>query len=575
MSSVDTSDIAVVLKELDSVDICTVPEILDADESVSLGDSPTATVLIHQYEQVVVKSLITSFGLDGILFHDRAGGDVDTLVTVRTDGIGYADKTNEEAYNNRGDYDKHAKYAAHGGDPRYRAINSGFSAAKKAGKLYDAYTGQKFARNANINLEHVISAKEAHDDPARVLAELSTEDLVNTTSNLVPIEETVNKSKKEKSVTDYLAWLDSKKEFRQNRIQELSNRSELSDKERKELHKLKQQDIVDGRRVMARDRASRAAYERRLAVTYYTSPKFLKSTAGAALSSGAKMGVRQALGLLLTEVWCAVREEFPKIVERMKGNFELGKFLSGIAEAFKKAFQSVKEKFKALIASFKDGALSGILASITTTVINMFTATAKNIGRILRETWSSLLEAFKILFLNPDDLSWGERLRAAAKVIAVAVSVIAGGLVQEWVSKFTASLPLGDVISVFVGSLVSGILSVSFVYFLDHSEIIKKLTAFLDSLFTNEFRHTVEFFKEVNMKLDRYLAELAQIDYAAFAREIVSFREINARFFAVKDERELNSVLHAIVRERGISLPYEDLAGLDRFMMDRNAVLVV
>ena len=185
------------------------------------------------------------------------------------------------------------------------------------------------------------------------------------------------------------------------------------------------------------------------------------------------------------------------------------------------------------------------------------------------------MEAFKILFLNPDALSWGERLRAAAKVIAVAVSVIAGGLVQEWVSKFTASLPLGDVISVFVGSLVSGILSVSFVYFLDHSEIIKKLTAFLDSLFTNEFRHTVEFFKEVNMKLDRYLAELAQIDYAAFAREIVSFREINARFFAVKDERELNSVLHAIVRERGISLPYEDLAGLDRFMMDRNAVLVV
>lgn len=116
---------------------------------------------------------------------------------------------------------------------------------------------------------------------------------------------------------------------------------------------------------------------------------------------------------------------------------------------------------------------------------------------------------------------------------------------------------------------------VSFVYFLDHSEIIKKLTAFLDSLFTNEFRRSVEFFKEVNAKLDRYLAELARIDYSTFAREIVAFREINARLYATKNDRELNSVLHAIVKERGISMPYENLAGLDAFMANKHAVLVI
>lgn len=568
----DTSDIAEIVKGLDDVTVYTADELSDFSEPVSLDDSSTTTVLIHQYEQVIVKSLITSFGLDRILFHDRAGGDVDTLVTVRTEGIGYADKANETAWLNRGEYDSHAVHS----NSSYISANREFSAMKKAGNLSDAYTGLKFSQNAHVDLDHVFSAKEMHDDPARVLAELSTEEVANTSSNFAPTERSVNRSKRARSASEYIEWLNVREEARLERLQTLRGKSNLSDKERGELHKLEQQGSVDIRRLMEKDKAARDAYERRLQRAYYTSPKFLKSTAGVALSTGARMGVRQALGLLLTEVWCAVREDFPKIMERMRGNFELGKFLHGIAESFKKAFKAVREKFKALIASFKDGVLSGILASISTTLWNMVTASAKNIARVLRESWSSLLEAFKILFLNPDKLSWGERLRAAAKVIAVAASVIVGGLAQEWVTGLVAGIPiLADVLPVFVGGLVSGVLSVSFIYFLDHSEIIRKLTGFLNSLFEDEFQRTVEFFKKVNVQLDRYLADLAQIDYVAFAREIISFREINARLCAARDERELNAVLRAVVRERGITLPYKNLAGLDTFMRNKEAKLVI
>ena len=75
--------------------------------------------------------------------------------------------------------------------------------------------------------------------------------------------------------------------------------------------------------------------------------------------------------------------------------------------------------------------------------------------------------------------------------------------------------------------------------------------------------------------MDKYLAELAKIDYETFAREIIVFREINARLNAAGDERELNIVLHAVIKERGVALPYEDLRGLDHFMNDKNAVLVI
>jgi hypothetical protein len=44
---------------------------------------------------------------------------------------------------------------------------------------------------------------------------------------------------------------------------------------------------------------------------------------------------------------------------------------------------------------------------------------------------------------------------------------------------------LVDVMSVFAGVLVTGLLSVTFLYVLDNSEKIKKLIAFIDSMFTD------------------------------------------------------------------------------------------
>lgn len=533
-------DIASIVRELDSVEIYAESEIAGLSDSEQAANSPTANTLINQYEQVVVRSLITSFGLDGILFHDKAGGDVDTLETVRTEGIAYASKTNEAAYMNRGAYDSHSVHS----DAGYISRNRELSALKKSGNLTDAYTGQKFAPNAKTDLDHVISAKEIHDEPARVLAGLSTEELANTPDNLYMTSSSINRSKNAYSASEFMDRPGSKRYG------------------------------VDGRRLMARDKASRAAYNRRLAGAYYTSSGFLKSATGAALNSGVKMGIRQAVGLVLTEVWCSVREDFARIAESFR-NFELGEFLHRISDSFKRAFKRAGEKFGHLISSFKDGLLSGVLASVSTTLINMFAATAKNIARVLRECFSSLLQAFKILFLNPDNLSWAERFRAVAKVIAVSVSVILGGLVQEAVSKMSVGIPvLGDVLPVFVGTLVSGILSVSLIYFLDRSEIFRKVAEFLESFFKSGFERTVEFFRDVNIRLDKYMAELAKIDYATFAREIVSVSEINARIYAAKSELELNTVLHAVVKERGISLPYEDLAGLDKFMLDPNTRLV-
>ena len=54
-------------------------------------EEPIFESIMRQYGAVVAQSLVQSFGLDGLLVHDRYGGDVDTVHNVCQYRYGYAD----------------------------------------------------------------------------------------------------------------------------------------------------------------------------------------------------------------------------------------------------------------------------------------------------------------------------------------------------------------------------------------------------------------------------------------------------------------------------------------------------
>ena len=74
---------------------------MEPDEDVFKG-------IWEQYERVIIRSLITSFGLD-FLVKDQHGGDVDTVHNVRQIGndpnMKYKNKQNETDYEKREKYD--------------------------------------------------------------------------------------------------------------------------------------------------------------------------------------------------------------------------------------------------------------------------------------------------------------------------------------------------------------------------------------------------------------------------------------------------------------------------------------
>ena len=125
----------------------------------------------------------------------------------------------------------------------------------------------------------------------------------------------------------------------------------------------------------------------KLARAYYGSSKFVKDVGKAAGKVGVQMGARQVLGFVFTEVTFTALEEF----ERLPKPFSLEKLLQSLGNGIRKGFENARKKYKELLARLKEGVVSGVLSSLTTTLCNIFFTTAKNVVRIIRQTYVSLV----------------------------------------------------------------------------------------------------------------------------------------------------------------------------------------
>lgn len=510
-------------------------------------DNDVMESFFKQYERVIVESLITSFGLDFIV-KDRHGGDVDTINNVRKMGsdpqMTYKNKANEEAYNNMGKYnDQDYKKDSYFQEMKSKARNDYRDNGRT---VEDAYTGNVLhflgkskGANPKINAEvdHVIATKTIHDDRGRVLSGLDGKTLANSPENLQFTNKSLNASMQDAEIPDYI-----------EKHPELP--TEVKEKMMKHYNK------------------SKSAYEAKLACAYYTSPAFAKDVAKAAGDVGAKMGLRQALGFIFTEVWFAVKDEFMNI----HGSFDLSGLFIAIGNGIKRGFKNAKQKYKEIFVKFCEGAIAGTLSSLTTTLCNIFFTTAKNVVKIIRQTYASVVQAVKILLINPDNLPFGEQMRAVVKVLAIGTSIVVGGFASETIGKTAiGAIPtVGDIVQTFCGSLITGIMSCSLLYFLDRSEIMNKLVSALNSFRTAS--DDVNYFYRQAAYFESYAAEIMKIDIEKFREETAMYCSLADEIENVKSETELNSLLKNVIDKIGVKIPWE--GEFDSFMRDRNVVLV-
>ncbi|WP_335967957.1 DNA repair protein [Acinetobacter bereziniae] len=518
----------------------------------------------REINQVVTKSLVTTFGLDFLLLEDKKGGDVDTVQNVRK-GI-WATEEEKQNYENRGKYDKDANHQ----HSNYLNTGALHKKLQKNGQLTDAYRNYVTIKTNEIrNLDHVIAASEIHNDAARVLARLDGVELANQSSNFCVTGETINKVKNAHSIDKFLGqYLQQSIADREKNIIKLKNKlNEMPqntpqqqheyrqvqgtiETAQKRLDQLKQVDSDEMKKV---DKEAREKYNQQINNAYYTSTRFFKNSFVEAKNKSLQMGLRESLGLIFAEIWFELKEVIPILFEKYKNiEFTISNFLNDLEDILINIVDRVKIRFKDILETFQNSALSGFFSSITTTIMNIFLTTAKLWGKIIRETWLNIINIAKLVFFNPEKLSTGQLTKEAFKILSASVGLLIGVIMNESL-VYLKALPLGDAITTFISALASGIVILGLNYFIEQSQTMKKVWAFLDQI-KNKYEKVLDHFKEINTELDRYILELTQLEFGIDVNELGVFaRELSLTI----DELERNIILKQEVEKQSIQLPFE------------------
>ncbi|NWC30167.1 hypothetical protein HX799_27145 [Pseudomonas tolaasii] len=514
----------------------------------------------EELENTVVTSLVTSFGLDFLLFKDKRGGEVDTVHNVRQ-GI-WATEAECQQFEQRGAYDSKPYHT----DKNFIATGQKDKLSQQANTLHDPYRNLVMGQGESRNLDHVISASEIHDDPGRVLAGLDGVKLANQDSNLQSTQETVNKSKKQSSISDYLDKLpglisghESTLAKDRKRLDMLPRDTpeqnhkarELADKIRKNEDKIRELKAIDPEAMRKRDAEARTPYDQQINYTYYTSSKFLHQTASASGVAGLNMGTRQMLGLVMAEVWFELRDQLPAMLDKIKHKFSFEGFIDSISQTLKGIWERVQRRFTAFLIAFKDGVFAGVMASLTTTLFNILATTQLMAIKIIREVWGQLVKAIKLLIFNPDQLAFVDLCKAVISLMSVGSATVVGSLAYAQLLPL-CNFPFGSELAAFASALVTGVVTLGLNYFMLHSSVAKKLWAFIESVMPHA--GLVRDFQAINLELDRYLTELCHREFNMDSDELAEFAE---ELLACNDELQRNAVLRDELIKRSVEVPFE------------------
>ena len=312
----------------------------------------------------------------------------------------------------------------------------GFDSTRKAarekamnedGTTTDGYTGERRDPNEKMELDHVIPLKELHEKGGFMLNPEEKKALGNDPDNLVYTEEKINRKKGDRPLEDQ---------------------------------------GLDGRRTRHIKKKADKSVEKQI-------PKgldFAQRAAGDGIKTGNRQGQQQALAFIVSELISAVFAEVKDVFENgWKGGDYNASWLENLKKRLKRVKRYLLNRWKGIAESFGTGWFSGFLSATITALLNMFVRTSKNMVRIIREGFLSIMKAIKVLLFPPEGMSLRQAAHEATKVLATGLVVTGGIVVGEGIAT---NLPiLGSIIGPVLGGLISGLGSLFVIFMLDKLDL--------------------------------------------------------------------------------------------------------
>lgn len=436
-----------------------------SEESVSPSRSEKRLQALYgECQSHVVQQLIEPFGLNQAMFEDRNGGNVTTMHNFSRKDADYvatdADRVRHTSAHTT--YDKEVRSTFElKTETAAKAAGTTTFQDKRAAKIaagLDEVTGKRFTINAdgtaafadgkavNPEADHIVPIKKIHENKKTHLALIDVKEdgkadtsraavVVNDEANLALTNKSLNASKGAKNLDE---WTQEK------------NDNGFTNAERFG---------VDAKRAKALQERAEAHVEQATNKALLDKQKReLLQTGG---EQAARMGIKQALGILLVEL---VNGLFNDLRELIRSGVELGaELLKDIGRRLKKLAISLASKLPSALWQGIQGGLSGFVSNLVTFLLNNFVSTAKRFVTAIRESLLGLVKALKMIFFPPKEMTSDAALQKGMTMLAaVAVGVVAL-LMQESVTGFLMSLPPLAPFAEMVGSgliaIVSGLLT--------------------------------------------------------------------------------------------------------------------
>ena len=328
---------------------------------------------------------------------------------------------------------------------------------QKDGTLTDSYTGKKLGANDKPNLDHVVPRKELYDNPRRKQANIDTKDLANKSENLAPTNESLNKSKQDKSNQQYVSERETREEYLKKRTEtqrkkiDESNKSEPEKRIEREKADKRLQDKLDANDELMLDVDAKA----RKAINKDIAYGAAKQTAKKARKDALKMmAVTTLFDLLKAIMYCLVL-----FLKKKKKTFE--RFLSEMKAAIK--------QFVSHISSFVQTGVSSVVGTIVSEIFGPIVSMFKKLSSFIKQGASTLVEAVHYLTSKENkDKPLSIKIAQVGKIVTAGLTAAGAIILGELFEKALLQLPvmaveipllgsLANITGMFMASLLSGV----------------------------------------------------------------------------------------------------------------------
>lgn len=234
------------------------------------------------------------------------------------------------------------------------------------------------------------------------------------------------------------------------------------------------------------------------------------------------------------------------------------KFIDRMLRIFKNSWEHVKAKCKHILSKIWSTIEGSVVSEFLTALNDFFFGTFKNIFRVVRQMWGSIKSAFKIIFSTDSNISLGERMYEASKVLSAGVVSLIGFSLNELIEKGLTSvgIPFASFIAECLSGLFAGILSAIVMMlfdkfkkdFMTKSLAVQKLQLESRSLCINSAQ-----IQASSLKLNMKTAETYNFVGQVF--ESIGYRRIHLQQqAAIGEEKNASLGAESAAQERRIAL---------------------